>query len=197
MWDCREYNSYRIVGKSHTNSKNDLKKYPSSFIEVEDKELKTFSVSYDFKKKTGFINGSPLMVIVGDLEAEGEAESSTETTKNANGEIIEKKNFFYSKNRFVPITFFSSESYLEEQNKLETSFSNKGIMEKKENIIIEKKYFTIEDASSSSSFSILSVSSHDDYISTIDSENNEFGILDYKEVIDLSTGYCDFLGVKG
>ncbi len=194
-WECKEIKSYSIVGKSHVNAKNDLKKYPNLFLE--DKELKTFSVTYDFKKKTGSINGSPVRVIVGDLEAKGEVKYHNETIENPDGEIIETKNFYSKKNTLVPITFFSSASNIEQQTKRETSFFKKSIMKEKQTLVEDKKYFTIEDANSSSDFSTLSISINDDSVFTIDSDDNESSTLDLEEVIDLSIGKCKLLEVKG
>ena len=193
-WECKEKNSYTIESREFVKANSEVKKYPKRFVEKKEKDLKTFEVFYDSKKGTGIINGSPVMVIAEYLEIDGKALNNIETiTNNDDGQIIKIKQKFLARDTYIPLTFFSSSSDLEESTEVESGFFNKNEVTKT-SISTDKKYFTIEDSSSYPEFFLLRISSFEKAKEQY--SDNEDGTLDVKELIELSNGSCELLVIK-
>ena len=193
-WECKEKNSINISGvefvKKEKKQKEKIKTYPKKFLEEKVKDLKTFEVFYD-KKVGGIIIGSPFLIMMGNLEEKGEANSNVTTTTDAyNDEIFEEKSIFTEKNTSVPITFYSISKDLEETVEQKNNFFNKNL-ESISSLITFKKFFTIENIwSDTPEFSLLKISNNDVFNSIIDSNDNETYTGDLSELIELSQGEC-------
>ena len=192
-WLCKEKNSYSISGvefvKKENKQKEKIKTYPKKFLEKKARDLKIFEVLYD-KKGSGSINGSPFLIMTGNLIEKGKSNFETTTTKNADKEIIQEKHNLSIKNALVPITFYSTSVYLEDTVGQKDGFFNKDFFEKN-TITTYKEFFTIEDIlSDTPKFSLMKISNIDVLNSIIDSNDNETYTLDLSELIQLSKGKC-------
>jgi len=194
LWECKEKDSISISGdkfvKKEKKQKRKIKNYPKKFLEEKVKDLKTFEVSYD-EKVGGIINGSPFLIMMGNLEEEGEASSNVTTKTDAyNDEIFEEQSIFTEKNTSVPITFYSISRDLEETVEQKNNFFNKNL-ESISSLITFKKFFTIENIwSDTPEFSLLKISNNDVFNSIIDSNDNETYTGDISELIEFSQGEC-------
>ena len=191
-WECKEKNSYSISAvefvKQENKQKEKIKNYPKKFLEEKARDLKIFEVLYD-EKGGGIINGSPFLIMIGNLEEEGKSSAEITTTKNADNEIIEEKSTYLTKNSQVPITFYSISENLEETVGQNNGFFNKNFEEY--TIATYKEFFTIWDIlSDTPEFSLMKISNIDVSNSIIDSNDNETYTLDLSELIQLSKGKC-------
>ena len=190
--ECKENYSYEILGEESINKENYLKKYPALLFENEKKNLNVYKVSYDLNKKIGTINGSSLMVMAGNLEAKQEVRSTKELdevpNKRNSQEIIRSMltENYSVKNALVPVTLFSSYKNLEIQRVDENASLNKKTFR-----LEEKKFFTIEDAySSTPKFTFTKIFREDNEVINVDPNDKETETLDLEQIILVSIGKC-------
>lgn len=186
--DCKERYSYEIFGKELIN-KNDFKKYPTEFLENFKRNLKTFNVSYDLNKGVGTIDGSPAMLMAGNLEANDLIKSFDNLDEDPITNNSKFTETIQSKNSLVPITFFSSVKELRNQAEMEND-----LLSEKNSIFEEKKFFTIENAYQfSSEFTFIQIFKKDNNIVNVNSNDIETETLDSEKIIKVSTGKCTIL----
>jgi len=176
---CKETNSYLIKSGYFVNEKDYLKNKPTEFVENLEKNFKTFQVFYDLNKNIGTLNGSSLMVMVGNIGKIGNVHVKT----SVNADQTEFKEIREVKNSLVPVTLFSSTDILENMEGEETGFLKKNLV-KKLSIFKKKNFFTIEDAySSSPKFNFMKIYSQSN-------EDIKKSSLDSEHFIEFSKGVC-------
>ena len=176
---CQETNSYLIKSGYFVNEKDYLKNKPTEFVENLEKNFKTFQVFYDLNNNIGTLNGSSLMVMVGNI---GKTENVNVKTL-VNADQTEFKEITEVKNSLVPVTLFSSTDILENMEGEETGFLKKNFV-KKLSFFEKKNFFTIEDAySSSPKFNFMKIYSQSN-------EDIKKSSLDFEHFIEFSKGVC-------
>ena len=192
-WVCNEKESYIISNMEFKNGK--YKKYPTDFLKISEKNLKVFNVSYDLKKRIATINGSNAIISEfnehnPDINKYTTFEENTiEDIEDIEVSIIEKDNLF-------PVTLISSYESLETKTENNAGVLKDSFIENREQYK-KRNFFIIDNhLKNNSNFTAINLSSQDNLITIIGSNDKSSEKFESEKLIEVSVGKCKSLKIK-
>jgi len=186
-WVCNEKESYIISNMEFKNG--NYKKYPTDFLKISEKNLKVFNVSYDLKKRIATINGSNAIISEFN-EHNPDIKKYTTVEENTIEEWIIEKDYLF------PVTLISSYKSLETKTEnnagvLKDSFIENSEQYKKRNFFIIDNHLK-----NNSNFTAINLSSQDNSITVIGSNDKSSEKFESEKLIEVSAGKCKSLKIK-